>query len=94
EQIVYDAHGQLLTGSLMDYPIPRADDIPDVVTEHLVFPTDHNPLGVRGVGEGPTCAPATVIANAVDDAFDGRLKIYDPVLTPARVRALIEEAGG
>ncbi|MGH7308564.1 MAG: xanthine dehydrogenase family protein molybdopterin-binding subunit [Candidatus Rokuibacteriota bacterium] len=94
EQIVYDAQGQLLTGSLMDYPIPRAEDIPDVVTEHLVFPTDHNPLGVRGVGEGPTCAPATVIANAVDDAFDGRLKIYDPVLTPARVRALIEEAGG
>jgi carbon-monoxide dehydrogenase large subunit len=92
EQIVYDAQGQLLTGSLMDYPIPRADDIPDVVTEHLVFPTDHNPLGVRGVGEGPTCAPATVIANAVDDAFDGRLNIYDPVLTPARVRALIEEA--
>ncbi len=94
EEIVYDAQGQLLTGSLMDYPIPRAGDIPDVVTEHLVFPTDHNPLGVRGVGEGPTCAPATVIANAVDDAFDGRLKIYDPVLTPARVRALIEEAGG
>jgi carbon-monoxide dehydrogenase large subunit len=92
EQIVYDAQGQLLTGSLMDYPIPRADDIPDVGTEHLVFPTDHNPLGVRGVGEGPTCAPATVIANAVDDAFDGRLNIYDPVLTPARVRALIDEA--
>ena len=70
ERIVYDDAGQLLTGSLMDYPIPRADDIPDVVTEHLVFPTDHNPLGVRGVGEGPTCSPAAVIANAVDDAFE------------------------
>jgi carbon-monoxide dehydrogenase large subunit len=94
ERIVYDAQGQLLTGSLMDYPIPRADDIPEVVTEHLVFPTEHNPLGVRGVGEGPTCAPATVIVNAVDDAFEGRLNICDTVLTPARVRALIEEAGG
>jgi carbon-monoxide dehydrogenase large subunit len=61
------------------------------VTDHLVFPTDHNPLGVRGVGEGPTCSPAAAIANAVDDAFDGRLKIRDPILTPARVRALIEE---
>ena len=76
----------------MEYPIPRAEDIPDVVTEHLVFPTDHNPLGVRGVGEGPTCAPAAVIANAVDDAFDGRLAIRDPVLTPGRLRALIEDA--
>jgi carbon-monoxide dehydrogenase large subunit len=92
ERIVYDDQGQLLTGSLMDYPIPRAADVPEVVTEHLVFPTDHNPLGVRGVGEGPTCAPAAVIANAVDDAFDGRLEIRDPVLTPGRVRALIEQA--
>jgi len=93
ERLVYDDAGQLLTGSLMDYPIPRAGDVPDVVTEHLVFPTDHNPLGVRGVGEGPTCSPATVIANAVDDAFDGRLPIRDPVLTAERVRALIEAAG-
>jgi carbon-monoxide dehydrogenase large subunit len=92
ERIVYDEHGQLLTGSLMDYPIPRAADMPDVVTEHLVFLTDHNPLGVRGVGEGPTCSPAAVIANAVDDAFGGRLPIRDPVLTPSRVRALIEDA--
>lgn len=92
ERIVYDEAGQLLTGSLMDYPIPRADDIPDVVSEHLVFPTDHNPLGVRGVGEGPTCPPATVIANAVDDAFEGRLPICDTVLAPERVRALIEAA--
>lgn len=94
ERIVYDEGGQLLTGSLMDYPIPRASDVPVVVTEHLVFPTDHNPLGVRGVGEGPTCSPATVIANAVDDAFDGRLDIRDPALTPGCVRALIEKAGG
>jgi len=92
EHVVYDDAGQLLTGSLMDYPIPRAADIPDVVTEHLEFSTDHNPLGVRGVGEGPTCSPATAIANAVDDAFDGRLEIHDPILTPARVRGLIEEA--
>jgi carbon-monoxide dehydrogenase large subunit len=92
ERVVYDETGQLLTGNFMEYPIPRADDMPDVVTEHLVFPTDHNPLGVRGVGEGPTCSPTAVVANAVDDAFDGRLDIRDPVLTPQRVRALVEEA--
>ena len=92
ERLAYDDAGQLLTGSLMDYPIPRAADVPDVVSEHLVFPTDHNPLGVRGVGEGPTCSPATAIANAVDDAFDGRLDIRDPVMTPERVRRLIVAA--
>jgi carbon-monoxide dehydrogenase large subunit len=92
ERVVYDDAGQLLTGNFMEYPIPRADDIPEVVTEHLVFATDHNALGVRGVGEGPTCAPAAVIANAVDDAFDGRLEIRDPVLTPSRVRELIMQS--
>ena len=94
ERVLYDDAGQLLTGTLMDYPMPRAADVPDMATEHLEFPTDHNPLGVRGVGEGPTCAPIAAIANAVDDAFDGRLPIADPVLTPARLRALIEQARG
>jgi carbon-monoxide dehydrogenase large subunit len=92
ERVIYDDAGQLLTGTLMEYPMPRAADVPDVVTEHLEFPTDHNPLGVRGVGEGPTCAPTAAIANAIDDAFEGRLAIQDPVLTPARVRMLIEQA--
>ena len=93
ERIVYDDNGQLMTGTLMDYPIPRAADVPDTLTEHLEFPTDHNPLGVRGVGEGPTGPPATVIANAVDDAFEGSLDIRDPVLTASRVHALIVAAG-
>jgi carbon-monoxide dehydrogenase large subunit len=93
EDIVYDENGQLLTGTLMDYPIPRADDIPDFVTEHLHFPTNHNRLGVRGVGEGPTGPPPAAIANAVSDAFGGGLHIRFPVLTPARVHALLREAG-
>jgi carbon-monoxide dehydrogenase large subunit len=92
ERVVYDEAGQLLTGSLMEYPLPRAADIPEVASEHLELPTDHNPLGVRGVGEGPACAPAAAIANAVDDAFEGRLAIRDPAFTPARLRALIEQA--
>jgi aerobic carbon-monoxide dehydrogenase large subunit len=93
EELVYDESGQLLTGTLMDYPIPRAADIPEFVAEHLVFATDHNRLGIRGVGEGPTGPPPAAIANAVSDAFGGRLPIRYPVLTPARVRALIAEAG-
>ena len=93
EQLVYDQDGQLLTGTLMDYPIPRADDIPEFVVEHLHFPTDHNRLGVRAAGEGPTGPPPAAIANAVADAFDGRLRVRSPVLTPSSVRALLTEAG-
>jgi carbon-monoxide dehydrogenase large subunit len=93
EQIVYGADGQLLTGTLMDYPLPRAEDMPPLVLEHLEFTTDHNPLGVRGVGEGATGPPTAAIANAVADAFDGRLDIRNPVLTPHRVYALLRDAG-
>ncbi|HZO41318.1 MAG TPA: xanthine dehydrogenase family protein molybdopterin-binding subunit [Methylomirabilota bacterium] len=93
EHVVHDQDGQLLTNTLMDYPIPRADDMPPLVMEHLEFKTDHNPLGVRGVGEGATGPPTAAIANAVADAFDGRLDVGNPVLTPHRVWALLRQAG-
>jgi carbon-monoxide dehydrogenase large subunit len=93
EHVVHDDHGQLLTNTLMDYPIPRADDMPPLVMEHLQFATDHNPLGVRGVGEGATGPPTAAIANAVADAFEGRLDITSPVLTPHRVYTLLRDAG-
>jgi aerobic carbon-monoxide dehydrogenase large subunit len=93
ERLVYDDAGQLLTSTLMDYLVPRADDMPPLVMEHLHFPTDHNALGVRGVGEGATGPPATVIANAVADALGGRLDVRMPVFTPERVHALLREAG-
>jgi carbon-monoxide dehydrogenase large subunit len=92
EHVVYGDDGQLLTSTLMDYHVPRADDMPPLVIESLHFVTDHNPLGVRGVGEGATGPPPTVIANALSDAFDGRLDIRTPVLTPERVYALLREA--
>jgi len=92
EHVVYGDDGQLLTSTLMDYHVPRADDMPPLVIESLHFLTDHNPLGVRGVGEGATGPPPTVIANALSDAFDGRLDIRNPVLTPERVYTLLREA--
>jgi len=93
EHVVYGEDGQLLTGTLMDYPVPRAADMPPLVLEHLQFATDHNPLGVRGVGEGATGPPAAAIANAVADAFEGRLEIKNPVLTPYAVYTSIRDAG-
>ena len=93
EDIVYGDNGQVLTTTLMDYLVPRADDMPPLLVEHLHFPTDHNALGVRGVGEGATGPPPAVIANAVADAFEGRLEIHTPVFTPERVWMLLRAAG-
>src|SRR5213592_863458 len=90
EEMVYDASGQLLTGSLMDYAVPKADDLPPIETVHLEFPSPRNPLGAKGLGEGGAISPPAAIANAIEDAlapFD--VRITETPVTPARVRALL-----
>jgi len=69
EAIAYDANGQLLSGSLMDYALPTASDIPAMHIVHQHSPSPLNPLGVKGVGEGGAVAPPAAIANAVCDAL-------------------------
>src|SRR6266403_666889 len=69
EGIAYDANGQLLSGSLMDYALPTASDIPAMRIVHQHSPSPLNPLGVKGVGEGGAVAPPATIANAVCDAL-------------------------
>src|SRR5439155_669243 len=70
EQIVYDPDsGQLLTGSFMDYALPRADTLPDVVVESHPVPTKLNPLGAKGAGEAGTVGALPVVMNAVLDAL-------------------------
>jgi carbon-monoxide dehydrogenase large subunit len=69
EGIAYDANGQLLSGSLMDYALPTASDIPAMRIIHQHSPSPLNPLGVKGVGEGGAVAPPAAIANAVCDAL-------------------------
>jgi aerobic carbon-monoxide dehydrogenase large subunit len=69
EGIAYDATGQLLSGSLMDYALPTATDIPALQILHQHSPSPLNPLGVKGVGEGGAVAPPAAIANAVCDAL-------------------------
>lgn len=69
EHGVYDENGQLITGSYMDYCMPRADDVPNYLVDTTVTPCSHNPLGVKGCGEaGAIGAPAAVI-NAVTQAL-------------------------
>jgi carbon-monoxide dehydrogenase large subunit len=69
EAIIYDETGQLLSGSLMDYALPAASDIPAMQVIHQESPSPLNPLGVKGVGEGGAVAPPAAIANAVCDAL-------------------------
>ena len=69
EEIVYDGAGQLVTGTLMDYALPRASDVPSLEVHHVVTPSPLNPLGVKGAGEGGTLPAPAAIANAVADAL-------------------------
>lgn len=68
EQMVYDSEGQLLTGSLMDYAVPRADDMPPIELHSLHTPSPLNPLGAKGVGEAGCIGVPAAIMNAARDA--------------------------
>jgi carbon-monoxide dehydrogenase large subunit len=68
EEIVYDADGQLLTATLMDYALPKADAVPSFTIEHLETPSPRMPGGFKGMGEGGTIGAPAVLANAVADA--------------------------
>ncbi|HWQ14406.1 MAG TPA: molybdopterin cofactor-binding domain-containing protein [Roseiflexaceae bacterium] len=69
EEVVYSESGQLLSGTLMDYTLPRADDLPSFTLDSTVTPTPHNPLGAKGIGEAATIGSTPAIVNAVVDAL-------------------------
>ena len=69
EEVIYDENGQLLSGTLMDYALPRADNFPAFTTDGTVTPTPFNPLGAKGIGEAATIGSTPAIANAVHDAL-------------------------
>ena len=91
----YDGDGNLVTGSLMDYAIPRAESFPAFELDHTVTPTTVNPLGVKGVGETGTIASTVTVYNAVMDALAPfGVQGVDMPLTPERVWRAINEAQG
>jgi carbon-monoxide dehydrogenase large subunit len=95
EEAVYDESGNLLTGSLLDYPLPTAADLPAFELDRTVTPTDVNPMGVKGVGEAGTIGSSHTIVNAVVDALSPLgVKHIDMPLRPKRVWAAIQEARG
>jgi carbon-monoxide dehydrogenase large subunit len=94
ECCVYDQDsGQLLTGSYMDYAMPRADDLPSFKVETRVTPCTHNPLGAKGCGEAGAIGAPAALMNAVHDALSGAgVKHLDMPATPHRVWAALQAA--
>jgi carbon-monoxide dehydrogenase large subunit len=94
EQIVYDrSTGQLLTGSFMDYAMPRASGLPFYVTELSEVPSPTHPLGIRPAGEGGTTPALGVVMNAIVDALsDFGVRHVEMPATPERVWRAIETA--
>jgi carbon-monoxide dehydrogenase large subunit len=94
ERTVYDAdNGQLLTASFMDYPIPRADDLPMFKDDVYPVPATTNPLGVKGAGEAGTTAAIAAIMNAFADAIPGGAGArIDMPATPEKVWRACQEA--
>ncbi|MDQ3519766.1 MAG: molybdopterin-dependent oxidoreductase [Gemmatimonadota bacterium] len=93
EHGVYDESGQLVTASLMDYSIPKADQLPMFETDRTVTPSPVNPLGMKGAGEAGSIASPVAVANAVMDALAPfGIAHIDMPLTPGRVWQAIQDA--
>jgi carbon-monoxide dehydrogenase large subunit len=93
EQCVYDESGQLISGSLMDYCLPKADNVPDFAVTTNATPCTHNVLGVKGCGEAGAIGAPPAVINAVLDALSG-LGVDDVAIpaTPERVWQAIQAA--
>ena len=95
EEAVYDDDGQLLTGTMLDYAIPRADHLPEIEVYSTVTPSPHHPLGVKGVGEAGTIASTAAVYNAVMDALQPfNIQPLGMPMTPERVWRAVKDAQG
>jgi carbon-monoxide dehydrogenase large subunit len=84
EHLIYDRAGQLVTGSFMDYAMPRAADVPSLTAAEHSVPATTNPLGVKGVGEAGTTGALAAIMNALADAVPGAAHMDMPA-TPEKI---------
>ena len=95
EGVVYDADGNPLTATLVDYAMPSAADLPSFETAHTVTPTPHNPLGAKGIGESGTTGSIAAVWNAVIDALSPYgVRHLDGPFTPEKVWRALHGAGG
>jgi carbon-monoxide dehydrogenase large subunit len=96
EEIVFDEDGQLVSGSLTDYALPRADQVPDILFETRNVPSTSNLLGLKGAGEAGSIGSCPAIMNAIVDALhrEAGVRHIDMPATPPRVRAALAAARG
>jgi carbon-monoxide dehydrogenase large subunit len=95
EEVVFNADGNPLTASLLDYQIPSANEIPEVTTGTTETPSPHNPLGAKGIGESGTIGSTPAVQNAVIDAVAHLgVRHVDMPVTPERLWNAIREAAG
>ena len=93
EQLHFDDNGALLNASLMDYLLPTASDVPNIVSDHIETPSPLNPLGVKGAGEAGAIPVGALFAQAMDNAFrDIELEVREIPLSPNRLFQLVMEA--
>ncbi len=93
EQLHFDENGTLLNASLMDYLLPTASDVPNIVNDHIETPSPLNPLGVKGAGEAGAIPVGALFAQAMDSAFrDIDLEVREIPLSPNRLFELVLEA--
>jgi carbon-monoxide dehydrogenase large subunit len=91
--MVYSPEGQPLTGSLLDYVVPRATHIPELTLDTLETLSPLTPLGVKGIGELPTLAAPAAVANAVMDALSHwGIRHIDTPLTPEKIWQALQGA--
>ena len=95
EEVVYDEDGNLVTGTMVDYLIPGAPEIPTMILDRTETPSPTNPLGVKGIGESGTIGSSPAVVNAVIDALSHLgVKHIDMPASPMRVWRAIQEAEG
>ena len=93
EQLHFDENGALRNASLMDYLLPTATDVPNIVSDHVETPSPLNPLGVKGAGEAGAIPVGALFAQALDNAFrDIGLEVCEIPLSPNRLFELVTEA--
>jgi len=95
EEVEYDENGNLVTSSLQNYVVPKAEQVPELQTDHTTTPSPHNPLGVKGIGESPTIGSTPAVVNAVMDALEPfGVEHVDMPLTPETVWRTVRDAEG
>jgi carbon-monoxide dehydrogenase large subunit len=95
EGVIYDESGTLMTGSMVDYMIPGAPELPNYTLERTVTPSPSNPLGVKGVGEAGTIGSTPAVINSIIDALEPfGVKHIDMPASPMRVWKAIQNAQG